>query len=300
MIFMSFAQLTERINCSEQKLVSELDLKLYQGRRVSVLLGSTEELSIIIIIGGIKAFKVLKMVDQVSEIIKNALFEGRTALLEPEANRVCGLYGVPVTNFKLAETEREAVKFSREIGYPVVLKIVSPDILHKSDAGGVIVNLKTPEEVGGAYRRIIDNAKQYKPDAKIVGLIVQEMAPSSTEVIIGMTKDPTFGPALMFGLGGIFVEVLGDVSFRIAPITERDAVEMIREIRAYKILEGVRGREPADKDAIVDILLKVSKLVTEHEEIDQLDLNPIFVYSRGAKAVDTRILISPEAKPKHG
>lgn len=239
------------------------------------------------------------MVDLVSEIIKKALSEGRTALLEPEANQVCGLYGIPVTTFKLAKTVGEAVKFSKVIGYPVVLKIVSPDILHKSDAGGVFVNLKTPQEVRRAYRRITDNAKKYKPDARIVGLIVQEMAPSSTEIIIGMTKDPTFGPALMFGLGGIFVEVLKDVSFRIAPITERDAREMIQEIRAFRILEGVRGREPADIDAIVDILLKVSKLVTEHEEIDQLDLNPIFVYRRGAKAVDTRILVSTNDMGRH-
>lgn len=232
------------------------------------------------------------MVDQVSEIIQKALSEGRTTLLEPEANLVCRLYGIPVAELKLAETLEEALEASDTLGYPVVLKIVSPEILHKSDAGGVFVDLKTPQEVRRAYHKIIENAMKYKPDARVIGVVVQKMAAQSTEVVIGVTKDPTFGPALMFGLGGIFVEVLEDVSFRLAPITEEDALEMIHEIKAFKILKRVRGREPADINALVDILLKVSKLVIEHEEIEQLDLNPIFVYREGAKAVDTRILLS--------
>ncbi len=233
------------------------------------------------------------MFDQVSKIIGNALAEGRTALLEPEANQVCGSYGIPVTRFKVAKSANEAVKFAEELGYPVVLKVVSPDILHKSDAGGVVVNLREGQEVRRAYDTIMRNVTKYKPDVKVVGILVQEMAPSSTEVIVGMTKDPTFGSALMFGLGGIFVEVLKDVSFRLAPVTERDAGEMIQEIKAFQVLKGVRGREPSDVDAIVDILLKVSKLVTDFSNIDQLDLNPVFVYKKGAKAVDARILISP-------
>jgi acetyl-CoA synthetase (ADP-forming) len=227
----------------------------------------------------------------VSSIIDGALKEGRNALLEYEANAVCASYGVPVAKVKLAVTSSEAVKNADEIGYPVVLKIVSPDILHKSDAGGVIVNVKSADEVKEGFTKIVNNAKNYKADANVLGVLVQEMAPSSTEVIVGMTKDPTWGPALMFGLGGIFVEVLKDVSFRVAPITERDANEMVREIKAFKILEGIRGQPPADIDAIVDILLKISKLVMENPMIDEIDLNPVFVYEDGAKAVDTRILI---------
>jgi len=231
------------------------------------------------------------MVDRVSEIIDAARFAGRFVLLEPEANQVCELYGIPVAPCKLAETVEDAVHHAEVLGYPLVLKVVSPEILHKSDVGGVIVDLKTPRAVQNAYHTILESVQQYRPDAKVLGLLVQKMEDPSTEVVIGMTRDPNFGPTLMFGLGGIFVEVLKDVSFRIAPITERDAREMIREIKGFKLLEGFRGREPADIEALVDILLKVSRLGVEREAIDQVDLNPIFAYSSGAIAVDTRILL---------
>lgn len=217
--------------------------------------------------------------------------EGRKHLLESEAKTVCIEYGIPVTRFKVAKNEAEAVKFAGEIGYPVVLKIVSPDVIHKSDVGGVIVGLKTAKDVRNAYRQILQNVKKHKAKARIVGVLVQEMAPSSTEVIVGAFKDPQFGPALMFGLGGIFVEVLKDVTFRVAPITEREAREMITEVKAYPLLKGYRNLPPADVDAIVDILLKVSKLVMEHLEIKELDLNPIMVYEKGAKTVDARIIL---------
>jgi len=228
----------------------------------------------------------------ISQIFKDASREGRTILLEPEAKTICMEYGIPVTKFKVATSEENAAKYAREIGFPVVLKIVSPDIVHKFDVGGVILNLKNHRQVLEAYKKIISNVKRSKPDARIVGILVQEMAPSSTEVIVGMTKDPQFGPALMFGLGGIFVEVLKDVSFRVAPITERDAREMITEIKGYPLLRGYRGMPPADVDTIVQILLKTSKLVTEHTEVDQLDLNPIMVYEKGAKVVDARMILS--------
>ncbi len=200
-------------------------------------------------------------------------------------------YDIPVTAFRVAKTEKEALKFANDIGYPVVLKIVSPDILHKSDVGGVIINLKNPEEVKDAHRKILSNVKKHKADAEIIGILVQEMAPKSTEVIIGATKDPQFGPALMFGLGGVFVEILEDVTFRIAPITEQDAREMITEVKAYPLLKGYRGQPPADIDTIVSILLKTSKLVMDHQEIKELDLNPIMVYEKGAKTVDARIIL---------
>ena len=226
-----------------------------------------------------------------SEIITQALKEGRKILLEHEAKALCLEYGIPVTKFKVASSAEEAVKFAEEIGYPVVLKIVSPDVIHKFDVGGVILNLKSSEEVRNAYNQIIENVKRNKPDAKILGVNVQEMAPPSTEVIVGAIKDPQFGPTIMFGLGGIFVEVLKDVTFRIAPITEGDAREMISEIKAYPILKGFRGAPPADIEAIVKILVNVSKLVMEHQEIKELDLNPIMVYRSGAKTVDARIIL---------
>lgn len=232
------------------------------------------------------------VVDRVSEILGKAVSEGRAALLEPEALRVCALYGIPVAGFKLAETVEEAVTVSEEMGFPVVLKAVSPDILHKSDVGGVVVDLKSPQEVRTAYGAIVENVAKHRPGARVLGVLVQEMASPSLEAVVGMTKDPTFGPALMFGLGGVFVEVLRDVSFRIAPITEEDAWEMVREIRAFEVLRGVRGRGPSDIRALVEILLKVSQLVVEHGEIDQLDLNPIFVYGEGAVVVDARILLA--------
>jgi acetyl-CoA synthetase (ADP-forming) len=172
-----------------------------------------------------------------------------------------------------------------------VLKIVSPDVLHKFDVGGVILDIKNSKEVKNGYNKILKNVKDHKPDAKIVGVLVQEMAPSATEVIVGATKDPQFGPALMFGLGGIFVEILKDVTFRIAPITESDAKEMITEVKGYPILKGYRGQPPADVDAIVKILMNTSRLVMDHMEIKELDLNPIMVYEKGAKTVDARIIL---------
>jgi acyl-CoA synthetase (NDP forming) len=226
-----------------------------------------------------------------SQILSKVVKEGRKYLLETEAKTVCMEYGIPITKFKLAKNEAETVKFAEEIGYPIVLKIVSPDIIHKSDAGGVVVDLKTAKDVRNAYKQILENIKRHKADAEIVGVLVQEMAPSSTEVIIGAIKDPQFGPALMFGLGGIFVEVLKDVTFRVAPITVDEAREMITEVKAYPLLKGYRNQPPADIEAIVQILLNTSRLVMEHQEIKELDLNPIMVYEKGAKTVDARIIL---------
>ncbi len=228
---------------------------------------------------------------KISRIFDKARNESRKFLLESEAKAVCMEYGIPVTAFKVAKTEEEALKFADEVGYPVVLKIVSPDVVHKSDVGGVIINLKTPEEVKDARRKILANVKRHKADAEIVGILVQEMAPKSTEVIVGATKDPQFGPALMFGLGGVFVEVLEDVTFRIAPITELDAREMITEVKGYPLLKGYRGQPPADIDAIASILVNTSKLVIDRPEIKEVDLNPIMVYEKGAKTVDARIIL---------
>lgn len=228
---------------------------------------------------------------ETSRLFSQARKEGRKSLLETEAKAVCIEYGIPVTKFELAKSEAQAVKFAEKIGYPVVLKIVSPDVVHKSDVGGVAVNLKDSRSVREAYSQILKNVKKHNAKAKIVGVLVQEMAPQSTEVIVGVTKDPQFGPAIMFGLGGIFVEVLKDVTFRIAPITEDEAREMITEVKAYPLLKGYRNSPPVDIAAIVGILLKTSKLAMEHQEIKELDLNPVMVYEKGAKTVDARIIL---------
>lgn len=234
----------------------------------------------------------------VDKIIESALSSGRNFLLEPESKEIVSSYGMPVTKFKVAKTVEEAVKFAGEIGYPVVIKIVSPDVLHKSDVGAVKINLKNADEVKAAFAEIMKNVRKFKSDAKIIGVIVEQLAPQGNEVIVGMAKDPQFGPALMFGLGGIFVEVLKDVAFRIAPLTEYDAKEMVQEIKGYPVLTGIRGQKPADINSIVDIIMKVSRLVTEHTKIEQLDLNPILVYEKGARIVDARIILSADGEGK--
>jgi len=229
--------------------------------------------------------------NETTKIIAQAQKEGRKALLETEAKTICTEYAIPVTKFKLAKTADEAAGFAEQLGYPVVLKIVSPDIIHKSDAGGVMVNLKSKAEVQNAYEKILANAKKYKATAKISGILIQEMVPQSTEVIVGAVKDPQFGQTLMFGLGGVFVEILKDVAFRIAPITREDAEEMITGIKAYPLLKGYRNTPPTDIEAIISILLNTSRLVMENPQIKELDLNPVLTYEKGAKTVDARIIL---------
>jgi acyl-CoA synthetase (NDP forming) len=228
---------------------------------------------------------------KVDDIISTARSENRTYLLEHESKTIMQIYKLPVTQFQVADTEDRAVKAAESIGYPVVLKILSPDVIHKSDVGGVIVNVKDAEGVRESYQTIIANVKKHNKKARIQGIFVEEFAAKGVEVIVGALKDPQFGPALMFGLGGIFVEVLKDVSFRVAPITKYDAQEMIREIKGYPILTGVRGQEACDVKALMSILLQVSKLVIDYPVINQLDLNPIFSYPNGAKCVDARIIL---------
>ncbi len=232
------------------------------------------------------------------KIFKTALAEGRTFVLEHEAKDIMKEYGIPIPPYDTAATEDEAAKKAEAIGFPVVLKILSKDILHKSDAGGVKINLKDKAQVREAYQEIMKNAKNYGKKEGIDvdlsrGVFISDFADMGTEVIVGVTLDPQFGHALMFGLGGIFVEVLKDVTFRLIPMTEIDAREMVREIKAAKILDGVRGESPRDVDALVDVILKVSKMVEQNPEIIELDCNPTFVYEmgKGALVVDARIII---------
>jgi acyl-CoA synthetase (NDP forming) len=226
-----------------------------------------------------------------AEILATARREGRPSLSEPEAKTVCQEYGIPVTAFEIAEDETEAAELAEEIGFPVVLKILSPDIVHKTDVGGVMLGLKTAKEVRHAYRTILASVKKHKPETRVTGIVVQEMAPPSTEVIVGAIRDSQFGPTLMFGLGGVFVEILKDVVFRIAPVTRPEAELMISELRAYPVLKGYRNQPPRDTYAIADIITQTSKLVMAHMEIKELDLNPVIVYQRGAKTVDARIIL---------
>jgi acyl-CoA synthetase (NDP forming) len=226
------------------------------------------------------------------EIIDRAKSEGRTILTEVESKQILGEAGIPIAGAQLAATREEAVAAARQIGLPVVLKIVSPDISHKSDVGGVKLDLGSEEEVAAAFDEIVAAARRAEPGATVLGVSVQKMAQPGVEVIMGMTKDPQFGPVLMFGLGGVFVEVLKDVSFRIVPLEPRDARQMIRDIQGFPVLEGFRGQEPADLAALEEMLMRLSAFVEEHAEIQELDLNPIFAYKDGALAVDARIVLS--------
>jgi len=226
-----------------------------------------------------------------SGIIKEALEQGCFALLETEAKDICKEYGIPTTKQRIAKSTIEALEISQDIGFPVVLKIVSPDIIHKTETGGVILDVKNTKEVAESFAKILANVKKSRPEARIVGVMVQEAAPKSTEVIVGAFEDPNFGSTIMFGLGGTYVEVLEDVVYRVAPITKKEAEDMVREIKAYPILSGYRGGK-ADISTVIDILLKVSELVTDFPEIREIDLNPIMVYEKGAKVVDARIFLS--------
>ena len=228
------------------------------------------------------------------ELVAKALSEGRTKLLEHEALALAEYYGIPVARYGIALSEDDVEKVIKSVGFPAVAKVVSPDISHKSDVGGVILGIKDVESALKAYKQIMENVKKNVPNARVTGVLYQKMAePGYIEVIVGATRDPTFGPVIMFGLGGIFVEVLKDVSFRVAPLEPEDAEEMIKEIKTHKILEGYRGMPPRDVESIKDILMKVSKLMLEVDEIQDIDLNPIMLYEKGkgAVAVDVRVIL---------
>jgi len=215
-------------------------------------------------------------------------------LTEIEAKQVFSAYGLPITKSKLAKTEEEAVAFAKEIGYPIVMKIVSPEILHKSDAGGVKVNVNDEKTVRESFQAILKNAKAFKADANIHGVVIQEMAPWGTEVILGSVNDPTFGPTAMFGLGGIFVEVLKDVTFRVAPFSKNQAMSMLNEIKAAPILRGVRGEKPRDREVLADTICRYANMIFDlQDEIAESDANPVLVYEegQGLKVADARIIL---------
>ena len=215
----------------------------------------------------------------------------RTLLTEVEAKGVLEEIGIPTTKTRLAKSREEAVRLATEVGYPAVLKIASVDVVHKSDIGGVKLGLRNADEVGAAYDEILASVKKAQPTAQIDGVSVQNQARPGTEVVMGMSKDPQFGPVLMFGLGGILVEVLKDVAFRIVPLTKRDAAQMVREIKAYPVLEGYRGMEPANIPALETMLLKLSEFAEQAPEVREMDINPVLAYKDGLIAVDARIIL---------
>jgi acyl-CoA synthetase (NDP forming) len=223
----------------------------------------------------------------ISELLKNKLESNQTVLTEFESKNLLKKIGIPIPEQELATTKEETIAAAKKIGFPVVLKLIAEDIIHKSDTGAVKLNINNEVEIANAYDELMKISSQSEKS-----ISVQKMAAEPiTELIIGMTTDAQFGPALMFGIGGILVELLEDVSFRIAPITEYDAREQIHEIKGFPILDGYRGKPKADLDAIVNTLLKISDLVIKHEEINEMDLNPVFIYENGLVCVDARIIL---------
>ncbi len=215
----------------------------------------------------------------------------KTFILEHDAVQKLSQYQIPYPKHALVRSSEEAAQKVVDFKFPVVLKIVSLDAVHKSDVGGVLVNLNSVDEIKTGYETIVKNVKKHNPQAVIEGLLMVEQAPQGVEIIIGALEDPTFGATVMFGLGGIFAEVLKDVTFRIAPFTQRDAEQMIREIKGYPLLMGARGSQPCDISAVVDLLLAISRLVTENPHIKELDLNPVRVYQKGLLVLDARMMI---------
>jgi acetyl coenzyme A synthetase (ADP forming)-like protein len=242
--------------------------------------------------------------DAVRKILDAVKADKRSSLTAPEGKLVCDAYGIPVPKEGVAKSAAEAVKLATDMGFPVVMKIVSPDILHKTEAGGVMVGVKTAADVEANYATILANAKKYKADAKIEGIQVQQMLLGGQEVIIGAVTDGSFGKLVAFGLGGVLVEVLKDITFRLAPATKDDALSMLDGIQAHEMLKGVRGSDPANRDAIADIIVNVSQLITDFPEISEMDLNPVFATKADAIAADVRIVVDfapppPRPRPNH-
>jgi acetyl coenzyme A synthetase (ADP forming)-like protein len=242
--------------------------------------------------------------DAVRKILDLVKADKRTSLTAPEGKLVCDAYGIPVPKEGVAASAAEAAKIATDMGFPVVMKIVSPDILHKTEAGGVMVGVKTAADVEKNYATILANAKKYKSDAKIEGIQVQQMLLGGQEVIVGAVTDGSFGKLVAFGLGGVLVEVLKDITFRLAPATKQDALSMLDGIQAHEMLKGVRGSDPVSRDAIADIIVNVSKLISDFPEIAEMDLNPVFATKDAAVAADVRIVVDfapkpPRPRPNH-
>ncbi len=225
------------------------------------------------------------------KIVEKILASGRKIALPDESLEIVKLFGIDAPDYALVKTAGEAVEVSKKIGFPLVLKIASPDALHKSDMGGVAMDLKNVQEVERSYNKIIDNLKRNVPNARIAGVLIQKQMPEATHLIVGGLYDEQFGPAVMFGLGGVFVELFKDVSFRIAPITETEALEMVKEIKAYPVLSGYRGAKMLDITQLTQTIVNISELISNINAIKEVELNPLFVYEKDVSAVDARIIL---------
>jgi acyl-CoA synthetase (NDP forming) len=226
-----------------------------------------------------------------ADIVEAARRAGRTLLSEVESKQLLGEAGIPVVPTRLATSRADAVRIAEEIGLPAVLKVISPDVTHKSDVGGVKVGLETADQVSSAYDSIMSSTRAAAPTASIEGVSVQSMAEPGVEVIVGATRDPQFGHVVMFGLGGVLVEMLRDVSMRLVPVEQRDARAMIREIKGLPLLQGYRQYPPCDLDSLEEVILGLSRFLEEHPEVRELDLNPVLCYPKGLVAVDARVVL---------
>lgn len=226
-----------------------------------------------------------------NSILKLAMREKRN-LTEAESYSLLSEYGIPVPTYSVVSSEEEAVKIAKRIGFPLVMKIVSPDIMHKTDIGGIKMNIINSPQVRESYKNIICNVRKNKPEARINGMLLYKQAPKGVEVIVGMIRDPQFGPTVMFGLGGIFIEILKDVAFRVCPVERTDIEEMLTEIEGIKMLQGYRGQPRRDVNAIIDIIIEISRLALDYPVVKGIDLNPILVYEKGALAVDAKVFLN--------
>lgn len=223
-------------------------------------------------------------------VLKLAMREKRN-LTEAESYSLLSEYGIPVPKYLIAYSEKEAIEAGEKLGFPLVMKIISPDIIHKSNLGGVAMNIINSLQIKKVYKNIISQVREKRPDAKIDGIVLYKQAPKGVEVIVGMIRDPQFGPTVMFGLGGIFVEILKDVAFRVCPVERTDIEEMLAEIEGIKMLQGYRGRPRCDVKAIIDIIMEISRLALNYSVITEIDLNPIIVYEKSALVVDAKVFL---------
>jgi len=227
----------------------------------------------------------------VKPFLELAIKEKRN-LTEAEAYEMLSKYGIPVPKYSVVSSEEEAIQIAKKLGFPLVMKIVSPDIMHKTDIGGIKMNIGNLLQVRASYKDIICNVRENKPEARINGILLCKQAPKGVEVIVGMIRDPQFGPTVMFGLGGIFTEILKDVTFRVCPVERTDIEEMLTEIQGIKMLQGYCGQPRCDVNSIIDIILQISRLALDYPIIKEIDLNPIIVYEKGALVVDAKIFLN--------
>ncbi|MBI3398724.1 MAG: acetate--CoA ligase family protein [Deltaproteobacteria bacterium] len=228
---------------------------------------------------------------EAKKFITDAIQSGRKSLLEPEALDILKAWEIPVPEYVVVKDAEEAVSAANKIGYPVVLKVISSDILHKTEAGGVKTGLKNAQDMEDAFNEMMFDLSDHYATAKIQGFLIERMADKGTEVTIGGVRDAQFGPAVMFGLGGIMVELLKDVSFGLVPVTKEECIEMMKEIKAYPLLTGYRGSEPCDIDAVADIIIKVGGIMNEIDGIKEMEINPLIVYPQRSMAVDARMVL---------